>query len=452
MTPNALRKLDRELTEFLDEMITGMGRPERRSAMAHYVTGLLLDGERKSMEPMAARLVKDRAEAQAMRQRLQDCITTSRWSDEELFHRLAVKLEGELPGVEVFVVDDTGMPKKGKHSVGVARQYSGTLGRTDNCQVATSLHLAGYQGSGCIGFQLYLGKEWMEDRKRGRAAGVPDDVEFKTKWQIALKLIDTALIWGIRKRPVLADAGYGEVPEFREGLTQRGLPYVVGIPGNHLIWPPGSDPHPPKPSRQKKMGRPSTRWCDGNTQPIQIAKLVEGIPREGYTTVTWREGTRGKMTSKFLAYRVRPAVGHTKGKPPAEEQWLLCGWPSSEKEPKFYLSTSPAHLTLRGLVRMTKLRWRVERDYQELKGEIGLDHFEGRTWRGFHHHATLCAVAHGFLALRRAHFPPEQSQMDAARSAPTSSADSSSPHRLVSALRPPGRSTFTSSSSFTALM
>lgn len=445
MTSNELKKLDHELSAFLEEMITGMGRPERRAAMGHYITGLLLDGERKSIQPMAARLVKDQAEAEAMRQRLQDCVTTSPWLDDELFRRLASKFERELPGVEVFVVDDTGFAKKGEHSIGVARQYSGTLGRTDNCQVATSLHLAGEKGSGCIGFRLYLGKEWMDDPERCRIAGVPDEMEFKTKWQIALALIDSALAWGIQQWPVLADAGYGEIPEFRDGLTARGLPYVVGIPGNHLIWPPGTDPQLPKPSRQKKAGRPPTRWCDGDQQPIKIAKLVEGIPRERYKTVTWREGTRGKMTSKFLAHRVRPAEGHTKGRPPAEVQWLLCEWPSTEKKPKFHLATLPANLSLRALVRTTKLRWRVERDYQDLKGEIGLDHFEGRTWRGFHHHATLCAVAHGFLALRRALFPPEQSEMDSARSPATPSADSSVPHRLVPALRSPRGSTLASS-------
>ena len=181
MTPTALKKLDRELNEFLGEMITGMGRPERRSAMGHYITGLLLDGERKSIQPMAARLVKDQTEADAMRQRLQDCVGTSPWSDDELLCRLATKLDREMPGLEVFVVDDTGFAKKGEYSVGVARQYSGTLGRTDNCQVATSLHVAGEQGSGCSGFRLYLGQEWANDRARCRTIGVLDALAFKTQ-------------------------------------------------------------------------------------------------------------------------------------------------------------------------------------------------------------------------------------------------------------------------------
>jgi SRSO17 transposase len=405
MKAHELKKLDSELTSFLAAMTDGMGRPERRTAMGHYVTGLLLDGERKSVQPMAARLVSDPAEADAMRQRLTDCVGVSAWSDDESFRRLALKFEADLPGIEAFVLDDTGFPKKGTLSVGVARQYSGTLGRTENCQVATSLHLAGEKGSGCIGLRIYLPEAWTDDRERCRDAGIPDDIEFQKKWEISLAQIDKALRWGVPKRPVLADSGYGEVPEFRDGLVERGLQYIVGVPGNHLIWPPGSDPRVPKRTR-RRPGRPRTQWRDGDKEPIQIAKLVEGIPRKRYKTITWREGSRGRMmSSKFLFYRVRPAEGHTKGRPPAEEQWLICDWPKSDKKPKFHFSNLPASTTKKELVRLRKLRWRVERDYQEMKGEVGLDHYEGRTWRGFHHHATLCALAHGFLALRRALSP-----------------------------------------------
>lgn len=434
MTPRRLEKLRKELSAFLDEMLDGQGRPERRRALGCYITGLLLDGERKSIQPMAARLTDNPAEADAMRQRLKDCVAESRWSEVELQRRFAIKLDRELPGLEVIVVDDTGFAKKGKYSVGVARQYSGTLGRTDNCQVMPSVHLAGDLGSVMIASRLYLPKEWTDDRARCRAAGVPDDVEFKTKWQIALDLIDQTLSFGITRRPVLADAGYGESVEFRDGLTQRGLMYVVGIPNNHLIWPPGTNPRPPKWHSGPRGGRPRTVWRDGNKQPIRIAELVKGIPRERYKTVSWREGARGKLSSKFLAYRVRPAEKHERGRQPGDVQWLLCEWQSSDTEPRFYLSTLPASLSLKELVRITKQRWRVERDYQDLKGEVGLDHFEGRTWRGFHRHATLCAVAHGFLALRRALFPPIQDEVDAAGSAPAAPADLVRANRLVPAL------------------
>lgn len=433
MTPHALKKLDRELTKFLAEMIDGMGRPERRAAMGHYITGLLLDGERKSVQPMAARLVDDASEAGAMRQRLADCVTASPWREQELLRRLALKLERELPGVESIVIDDTGFPKKGRMSVGVHRQYSGTLGRTENCQVATSLHLAGERGSGCIGFRLYLPQAWTEDRARCRAVGVPDEIAFKKKWQIALDLLDQALDWGLEKKPVLADSGYGEIPEFRDALVERGLEYVVGVPSNHLIWPPGSKPCVPR--RTGRSGRPATQCRDRGKPPIKIAQIVQGIPRDRYKTVSWRDGSRARMTSKFLVFRVRPAEKHTKGRPPAEEQWLLCEWPKSEKAPKFHLSNLSPSTSIKNLVRTTKLRWRVERDYQELKGEVGLDHFEGRTWRGFHHHAALCAVAHGFLALRRALSPPEQNEVDAAHGASPPTANPTDANRLVPPLR-----------------
>jgi SRSO17 transposase len=434
MTPHRLQKLRRELSAFLDEMLEGQGRPERRDALGHYITGLLLDGERKSIQPMAARLTDDPASADAMRQRLQDCVSASQWSEVELLRRFAIKMDRELPALEVMVVDDTGFAKKGTHSVGVARQYSGTLGRTDNCQVMTSVHLAGDLGSVMVGSRLYVPERWTDDRPRCRAAGVPDDVEFKTKWQIALDLIDQTLGFRLLGRPVLADSGYGESIEFRDGLVKRGLTYVVGVPNNHLIWPPGTNPQPPKP-RTGKPGRPRSHWRDGNKKPIQIAELVKGIPRERYKTVSWREGARGKLSSKFLACRVRPAEKHTKGRPPAEEQWLLCEWHSTETEPRFHFSTLPASLSLKELVRIAKQRWRVERDYQDLKGEVGLDHFEGRTWRGFHRHATLCAVAHGFLALRRALSPPIQDEVDAAGNQATAPAPAVGANRLVPAVR-----------------
>lgn len=444
MTPQALKKLDRELTAFIGDMTIDMGRPERRAAMGHYITGLLLEGERKSVQPMAARLVDDPAQADAMRQRLADCVSLSPWSDSELFRRLALKLDRELPGLETFVIDDTGFPKKGHLSVGVARQYSGTLGRTENCQVAPSLHVAGENGSGCIGLRVYLPEVWTNDRERCEAAGVPTEIVFKTKWQLALELLDQALAWGMPKRTVLADAGYGEVTEFRDALATHDLRYIVGVPGNHLIWPPGSNPQVPR--RTGKAGRPRTQARDAGAQPIKISKLVEGIPRTRYKTVSWRAGSRGKMSSKFLFFRVRSAERNTKGRPPSDELWLIAEWPETEKGPKFHFSDLPASTSAKELIRLAKLRWRVERDYQEMKGELGLDHFEGRSWRGFHHHASLVAVAHGFLALRRALFPPEQSEVDAGNGTAPSSANPPDAHWLVPALRPTDQCPLTTAS------
>ena len=395
MNQRALGKLERELTEYVETLVEGMGREERRRAMGLYVTGLLLDGERKSIEPMASRLVDSPTEVEAMRQRLQQCVRVSDWSDDELRRRLARKLDAELPDVEALVIDDTGFPKKGKASVGVARQYSGTLGRTDNCQVATSLHLASETGSGCIALRIYLPEAWASDLPRRKKVGVPESVVFRKKWEIALDQLDDAIAWGVRKHLVLADAGYGDVGDFRDGLTERGLQYVVGVASTVMVWPPGEAP------------------ADDGV-PVTVADVAKSLKRSDYTTVTWREGSKGRQTSRFTAMRVRVATGHRRGRPAGDLQWLLRAWPRGESEPtKFWLSTLPIKTTLKDFVRAAKLRWRVERDYQEMKQELGLDHFEGRTWRGFHHHASLCAIAHGFLALRRALFPPEPGAVDA---------------------------------------
>jgi SRSO17 transposase len=411
MDQRTLKRLDDELREYLASMVEGFGRSETRASMSAYVTGLLLDGERKSIQPMAARLVDEASEVEAMRQRLQECVVISPWLDEEMFRRLARKVDHDLPAIEALVIDDTGFPKKGKHSVGVARQYSGTLGRIDNCQVAVSLHLAGEQGSACIAMRLYLPEEWVTDATKRTKAGIPRDVQFEEKWRLALAQIDRALADGVRKHVVLADPGYGDCGDFRDGLVERQLEYVVGIKGDTSVWPPGSKPKL-RVRRPSQPGRPATRHYDDAHPPILVGKLARKLK---YRSVSWREGSRGWQSSRFAAVRVRTAHRHMNGVPPGEEQWLLCQCLEGEKSPtKFWLSNLPADTSVRTLVRMAKLRWRVERDYQEMKQELGLDHFEGRTWRGFHHHATLCAVAHGFLALRRALSPPEPGEMDAA--------------------------------------
>jgi SRSO17 transposase len=451
MTPDQLKKLDRELGAFLEQMTAGMGRPERRSAMRNYLTGLLLDGERKSVQPMAARLVSDVAESDALRQRLQDCVSLSPWSDEEMLRRLALKFDHEMPGIEAFVTDDTGFAKKGNFSVGVARQYSGTLGRTDNCQVAVSLHLASAKGSGCIAMRLYLPEqEWVSDKKRRAAAGVPEDVPFRRKWEIALEQLDAALAAGIRRHLMLADAGYGDSTEFRTGIEERGLSYVVGVSGVPTIWRPGVTPAVPN---APTVGRPSTR-PKAQQLPVSLSVFARELNATQFRSVSWRDGSKGRLRGRFYAARIYSAERHTKKiRPTLKPIWLVVEDTGEEKRPfKFYFSNLPGSTSLRRLVTLIKLRWRVERDYQELKSEIGLDHFEGRTWRGFHHHATLCAVAHGFLALRRALFPPEKGQVDAGTGAPTSTAGTVAADWLVSPLRETRRRSLSTPSTFEALM
>lgn len=414
MNRREIARLDRELSAYIDELLDGMGRKERVRAMGWYITGLLLDGERKSIEPMAARLVDEAGEIQAMRQRLQQAVTVSDWADSKIWSRLATKVERELPGIEALVIDDTGFAKKGSHSVGVSRQYSGTLGRIDNCQVAVSLHLAGERGSACAGMQLYLPEGWAADSARRAKAGVPATITFKPKWQIALDLLDNADQSGIGKHVVLADAGYGEVTEFREALAARGYSYMVGVPGAVAVWAPGTGPIPPSEQPPARF-RPRTRFVTGDQKPTSVLELAVLLGRKACKSVSWREGSRRLQRSRFGAVRVRTAHRHVHGDPPGDEQWLVYEWPKGEDAPtKLYLSNLDANTPLKRLVYLAKLRWRVERDYQELKQEIGLDHFEGRSWKGFHHHAALCAVAHGFLALSRALFPPEASSVDAA--------------------------------------
>jgi len=424
-----IQKLDRELDEYLGYFVEGLGRTERRDALRLYMTGLLLDGDRKSVVPMAGRLVDDASEVEAMRQRLQQAVTVAAWADETMLSRLAKKLDEELPGVEAFVIDDTGFAKRGDHSVGVQRQYSGTLGRVDNCQVAVSLHLAGEQGGGMVAFRLFLPESWAGDQARRLQVGVPEGIAFATKSKIALEQLDWALACGVRRHVVLADAGYGDSTEFREELTKRGLRYVVAVNGEPVVWPPESRPRT-KPKRAK--GRPTTTHRDDKHPPIAIKALA---PNLSFRRVSWREGSRGRQTGRFAAVRVRTAHRHRNGVPPGAEQWLLCQHTDDSKTPyKFWLSNLPDTASISSLVRLAKLRWRVERDYQELKQELGLDHYEGRTWRGFHHHATLCAIAHGFLALRRALFPPAHHEMDAPDGATGDAAGPAAPDRHMSAL------------------
>jgi SRSO17 transposase len=444
VTPHALKRLDRELTTFVETVTVGLGRAERRTAMGQYITGLLLDGERKSIEPIASRLVDEAAQIEAMRQRLQQCVVVSAWDAATVFARLAQILDRELPALTAFVVDDTGFPKKGHHSVGVARQYSGTLGRTDNCQIATSLHLAGERGSGCIGMRLYLPEAWTVDRARCRAAGVPETITFAPKWQHALDLLDAVLAAGVRRHVVLGDAAFGEVTAFRDALTARGLAYVLRVPHTLVAWPP--DTRFTVPARRGATGRPrSTPRPLTPTSPLTLAAIAAS---RSHRRVTWREGSRGRQASRFAAVRIHLAHRHAEGAGPGPEVWLVSEWPRTETAPtKYYLSSLPATTSLRTLVRFGKLRWRIERDYQELKGELGLDHFEGRSWAGFHHHLALCAAAHAFLALQRARFPPALTPLDHRRRATTSanarvatgapmSAVSSTDHRHVPTSRP----------------
>jgi SRSO17 transposase len=366
-----------------------------------YCRGLMLPIDRKSVEPLAA--YADPMHVGAKHQALHHFVAKSDWSDVALLDRVRQWVLPEL-GVEsgtFWIIDDTGIPKKGKCSVGVARQYCGQLGKQDNCQVAVSLSLATERGSLPVGYRLYLPAEWAQDAQRRFKVGVPETMTFATKPDIALSLIRNALEKGVPPGIVLADAGYGNDTAFRDCLTGLNLPYVVGVSPQTKVWAPGVEPLPPKPRKQK--GRPPKLLRRGpGHEPASIAALAQELPSEVWRIVSWREGTNALLRSRFAAVRVRPSHRDYWCAEVRQEEWLLAEWPVGEVAPtKFWLSTLPDASTLEYVVSVAKMRWRIERDYQELKQEFGLGHFEGRGWRGFHHHATLCIAAYGFLMSAR---------------------------------------------------
>jgi SRSO17 transposase len=389
------------------ELLGGvLGHADRRQPLRAYTTGLLLPGERKSVEPMAARVAPFRVGA--AHQSLHHFVAKAAWDDAALLtavrgHVLPA-LEAQGP-IRVWIVDDTGLPKKGRLSVGVARQYCGQLGKQDNCQVAVTLSVANEQASLPIAYRLYLPETWADPARRARA-GVPDEIVFQTKPAIALDQIGQAVADGVSPGVVVTDAGYGNDSGFRDGVTALDLPYVAGIQGTTSVWAPGTGPLPTKPWSGK--GRPPKRLRrDPERQPLAAKALALSLPANAWRSITWREGTAGALTSRFAAVRVRPAHRDTERALPHAEEWFLIEWPDGEKEPiKYWLSTLPETATAEELVATAKLRWRIERDFEELKQELGLGHFEGRGWRGFHHHAALCIAAYGFLVAERCRFSP----------------------------------------------
>ena len=392
---------------YVEAITSVLGHADRVAPFQSYCAGLLLPGDRKSVEPIAARMQPGRV--QAAHQSLHHFVAKADWSDDMV---LAAVRAHVLPIIERYgpiralIIDDTGIPKKGKHSVGVARQYCGQLGKQDNCQVAVSLSVANDHASLPIAYRLYLPHEWADDANRRTQAGVPDDVAFQTKPQIALDQLRAAVAAGIEAEVALVDAGYGTDTDFRDGITEIGLPYVVGIASSTSLWPPGEEPLPPK--KWGGRGRPTSLIRrDAKHQPVSAKQMALGLPRRAWRQVTWREGTNTKLTSRFAAVRVRPAHRDYHRAMPRPEEWCLIEWPTDEPEPtKYFLSTLPANISRRELVNTAKLRWRIERDYQDLKQELGLGHYEGRGWRGFHHHATLCIAAYGFLISEREAIPP----------------------------------------------
>jgi SRSO17 transposase len=392
---------------YVEGIASVIGHADRVAPLEAYCIGLLLPCERKSVEPMAAITAPERVSAQ--HQSMLHFISQGNWSDEKVLGKVREMVVPEMErhgSIEAWIIDDTGFPKQGKHSVGVARQYCGQLGKQDNCQVAVTLSIANHHASLPVAYRLYLPKEWMDEEERRRKAGVPEDINFKTKPEIAVEQVRWALEAGLPRGVVLMDAGYGVNTELRSSITALDLPYVAGIGPQTTVWAPGEEPLPPK--KWSGQGRPPKLVRrEGKHQPISVKELALDLPASAWRKVTWREGAATPLSSRFARVRVRVAHRDYRLTETRPEEWLLIEWPKDEKEPtKYWLSTLPEDISFQQLVDYAKLRWRIEHDYKDLKQEVGLGDFEGRGWRGFHHHATMSIAVFGFLISERGTFPP----------------------------------------------
>ena len=376
---------------YIDELAGVVGHPARKRPLQDYCVGLMGPSQRKSVEPIAAVTAPDRTSAQ--HQSLLHFVSQSEWSDEKVLAKVREMVRPAIErhgSIEAWIIDDTGFPKQGKHSVGVAPQYCGQLGREGNCQVAVSLSVANHHASLPVAYRLYLPRAWAKDRKRRRKAGIPAAIRFKSKPEIALEQIKAALAEGIAPGVALMDADYGRDGNLRRELRALDLTYVAAIQSSPMVWRPGTGP---KPGRRL----PKAREADADL--VSVKDIALGLGKDAWKTIRWREGTAEWLSSRFARVRVRLAR--------EAEEWLLIEWPKGEKAPtKYWLSNLAEDIPFDRLVDIAKLRWRIERDYQELKQELGLGHFEGRGWRGFHHHATLCIAAYGFLISERETIPP----------------------------------------------
>lgn len=400
-----------EFEQYMAHLGEGLGHAHRHAGLLGYCTGLMSPLARKSVEPMAAHV--DPLRVRSRHQSLHHFVADANWSDEQMLLRVC---QWVVPLMDFgdggwWIIDDTGFPKQGRHSVGVARQYCGMLGKQDNCQVAVSVFLACEAASLPVAWQLYLPREWADDPARRAKAGVPEALEFATKPAIALQQIEHLLAQGAPRHGVLADAGYGVDTAFRDRLSELGLRYVVGVTGSLTVWPPGREPLPPRASVAR--GRVGTRLRRGGAaspqhNPQSVNELALSLGAEQWHTVAWREGTNAKLRSRFARVRVRAAHRDNLRDEVRPPEWLLIEWPDGHSEPlKYWLSTLPEDMPLQRMVFEAKMRWRIERDYQDLKQDLGLGHYEGRGWRGLHHHASLSIAAYGFLLAQRLRHPDE---------------------------------------------
>ncbi|MBS2545277.1 IS701 family transposase [Catenulispora sp. NL8] len=392
-----------ELAGFVSDVFASVPRKDQRVKGEVYLRGLMTEGRRKSVSAMASRL-PDGSE-----QNLQQFVNQSTWDPVPVRRRIAERLVPQI-GPDAFVIDDVSFPKDGRMSVAVAPQYCGALGKQANCQVAVSVHAVTDAASVPVGWALFVPREWDDDQPRRAKCGIPEEVGHREKWRLALDLLDETAGWGLVAPVVVADAGYGQNAQFRAGLTRRGIRYVVAVRADTGVHPATAVPETPDWSGNGRKPQPRYR-----RDPVSVTDLAIGTGRPEFTEVTWRRGSRGPMRSRFLAVRVRPA-GVTPRRlaiAAAEaaaipwdgvlpEVWLLAEWPDGADAPTdYWLSDLPEDTPVAELVRLAKIRWRIEHDYRELKHGLGLDHFEGRSWAGFHHHVTLVTAAQAFLTEQR---------------------------------------------------
>ena len=401
LIPAELATIRERLEAFADDVFASLPRTDQRARGQCYLRGLMLDGRRKSIEPMAARL------GEVHYQALHHFVTTSPWDWRPVRRRLAEVLVGAL-GSTAWVVDDTGFPKDGTCSVGVQRQYSGTLGKTANCQLGVSVNAVTEHASCPLDWRLFLPERWDRDAMAARRAAchLPDEVHHRPKWQLVLDVLDELAGWGLRPPVLLADSGYGEVGEFRAGLDARQTPYVVEVRADTSAYP--EQVRPTIAPYRGRGRRPRPRYREA---PSSLTELAMAAGQQACVELIWRRGSKGLQRGRFLRLRVRPAgvtprrLARQAGRE-LPVRWLLVEWPVGKATPtKYWLANLPEATPLVELVRLARLRWRVEQDYRELKGALGLDHFEGRGWAGWHHHVTLVSVAHGFLTLERLRRP-----------------------------------------------
>ncbi|HKR49882.1 MAG TPA: IS701 family transposase [Pseudonocardiaceae bacterium] len=384
------------MAAYFADVASGLVRSEQRRNAELYARALMEAGARKSLEPMVARLGGGAVEYEA----LQHFIADSPWECEVIDRAVAERVCAVIEPA-AWVLDDTGIPKDGKRSPGVKRQYSGTLGKVGNCQIAVSLHAVGTKGTVPLGFGLYLPEDWCADRERRRRAKVPDEVEFQTKPALGADLVARAAGWKIGRAPVLGDQAYGNDAKLRTRLHADGIDYVLSVGPECAVYAP--DTVFAVPPRKPGSRGPAPSALRTDSTPQSIAELVAGLPEDAFKTVVFRDGDGEPISSRFALARVIAAHPIDRDRQPPREEWLIVEWPEGHQQPSdYWISNLPADTEPERLARLARLRWMIELDYKQLKGQLGLDHYEGRSYLGFHHHCTLVTAAHGFLTEERA--------------------------------------------------